>query len=74
MFHRVLVDVIQSREIGLLVSEPRFAEVEPDLPAGRAVELVNPPGGLDVEHAQHVGKVGSIRRIGRRMGDEVVMI
>src|SRR5208282_3838014 len=37
VFHRVLVGVIQSRETGLLVSEPRFAEVEPDLPAGRAV-------------------------------------
>jgi hypothetical protein len=58
--------------MGLLISEPRLAEVEPDSATGRSVYLIDPVGA--VKHAEHIGKAGSIGRVRRRMCDKVVMI
>ena len=61
-------------EIRLLISEPGFAKVEPDPPAGSRSSLFDPLGGPDVKHAEHTGKVGSVPGVGRRMRNEVVVI
>ena len=74
VFHGVLVNIIQAGKIGFLIGEPALAKIEPDLPARRAVKFVNPPGGLDVENAQHVRKAGCVGRVRRRMGNEMIMI
>src|SRR5205807_1156996 len=49
MLHRILMNVIQPSEIGLLIGNPRVSEVEPDLAALFVVELVHPLSGFDMK-------------------------
>jgi len=74
MFHRILVNVIQSCEIGLLVRKPCLSKIEPHLTPLCAIQFVDPFAGSDVHHAQHIREARSISSILRRMRDEVVMI
>ncbi len=74
VFHRVLMNIVQPGQIGLLVSKPCFAKVEPHLPSSRSIELVYPLSRLHMEHAKHIGKVRSIGCLRWRMGDEMVMV
>jgi len=74
MFHRILMDIIKAREMGLWVSKPRFPKVEPDSATGCTIELIDPLSGLNMKHPQHVRKISGIRHIQRRMGDKMVMI
>ncbi len=54
VFHRVLMDVVQPRQIRALMREPGFAEVEPNLPARRGIQLIHPLRRFDVQDAQHI--------------------
>ncbi len=42
---RVLVGVIQPRQLGFLIRQAGFPEIVPDLAARRLVQLVHPLGG-----------------------------
>ena len=74
MFHRVLVNVIQARQIRFLACEPRLTKIEPDLPTGSAIKFVDPTGSLHMKNAQRVGKIGSIVCVRRRVRDEMVVV
>jgi hypothetical protein len=74
MFHGILVNVVQARQIRFLVSEPRLAKIEPDLPTGSVIKFVDPPGSLHMKHAQRVGKIRSIVCFRRGVRDEMVMV
>ena len=74
MFHRILMDIVQPRQIRALMREPGFTEVEPDLSPGQFVEPVDPPCRPNVQHAQHVAQANRIISGGGRVGDEMIMI
>jgi len=60
VLNRVLVGVVQPSEIRLLVSEPGLTKVVPHLPAGRAVQLIDPFGSSYVKHPEHNGEAGCV--------------
>jgi len=74
VLHRVLVNIVQARQIGFLVGESRLSKVEPHFMTGSAIQLVDPSRSLNVKHTQHVGKIGSIFCFRRRMRDEMVVV
>ena len=57
-----------------VVRELGFTKIEPNLPPRGGIQLVHPLRCLDMQQAQHVAQAGSIIGIGRRVGDEMVMI
>ena len=74
MFHRILMRVIQPRQIGLLVSQSRIPIIEPDFSARRLVKAIDPFRGLFVQQREHGAEVASVGLVDRRVRNEVVMI
>jgi hypothetical protein len=74
VFHRVLMHVIQPRQIRLFISQPRLAVVVPDFAGRGGVEPVDPVGGLLVQESKHPGQVFCRVFISRRVADEMVVV
>ena len=74
MFHGVLVRVVESRQIGFLVSQPRLTIVVPYFARWSVVEFVDPFGGLLVQETEHMGQ--TLRRVFAtgRVPDEMIVI
>jgi len=74
MLHRVLMDIVQPRQIRTLVHQPRFPKIEPYLPSRRGVQPVHPAGGFDVQHSEHRAQARRVGGVRWGMGDEVIMV
>lgn len=74
MIHRVLVSVVESRQIGFLVSQPRLAIVVPDFARWSMVEFVDPFGGLLVQESEHFGQIPRRVFVAGRVPDEMIVI
>src|SRR5262249_19791907 len=70
VFHRILMDVIQSGEIRLLIGELLVPKVVPDSSRFFSVELVDLAGSVGMEFGQKV--LQCLRR--RGVGNEVVVV
>ncbi len=71
---RVLMDVVQPRQIRVLVTQPRFPVVEPHFSLRRMVQSVDPDGSLCVQHFEHGSQTCSIVVFFGRVSNEMVMV
>ena len=69
--NRVLMDVIQPREVGAFKRQPRVSKVVPDFAALRAIEFVEFAGGVSVEMFYEFREALRLRTAAR---DEVVVV
>ena len=74
VFHRVLMDIVEPRQIRMLMRQSCFPKIEPDLSSGCLIQFVHPLRRFDVQHTQHIAQAGGVLLVRRRVGDEVVMI
>jgi hypothetical protein len=74
VFHRVLMNVIQPRQIRALMREPGFPKIIPNPASGCLIQIVKPFSGFHMQHTQHIAQVGGIILGCWGMGDEVIMI
>jgi len=70
----ILMRVIQSRQVRFLVSQPRLADVVPDLASRSLVQLVDPLGGPFVKQGEHPTKAVRAFFSGGRMANKMIMI
>jgi len=64
VLHRVLMNIVEPRQIRPLMREFGVPEVEPDPPARLFIKFVYPFGSFDVQHAQHRAQTGGVVGIG----------
>ena len=74
MTRRVLVNVIEPREIGFFIGETGVPKVVPDSAGWSFVEAIDPTACLRVQDGEHLRKIRGVGRFGRRMANEMVMI
>ena len=74
MLYRVLVDIVQPRQIRALAYQPRFPKIEPHLSFRRGVEFVHPAGRFSMQRPEHGAQAGGICGVRWGMGDEVIMV
>ena len=74
MFYRVLMHIIQSRQVRFLVSQLGIPEVVPHLAPWRIIQSIDPAGGALMEHGQHLRQAVRVSQMAGRMGNKVVMI
>jgi len=74
VFHRILMHVIQARQIRPLLRQTGVPENMPNLPPWLALQFINPTGGFHMQHAQHPAQTGGIGGISGRVRDEMIVI
>src|SRR5436190_12977224 len=74
MLHRILMNVIESRTIGLLVREACLPKVVLDRPVARGIETIEPLGSLFVKESEHGPQAGRVLLRRWRVCDEVIMV
>src|SRR5947209_788702 len=71
---RVLMNVIQTRKIGLVIGEFALPVIIPDFPTRSLIETIHPGGCFRMQYAQHVGQIRCVWRIVWGVTDEVIMV
>ena len=74
MFYRVLMHIIQSRQVRFLVSQLGIPEVVPHLAPWRIIQSIDPAGGALMEHGQHLRQAVRVSHMAGRICNKVVMI
>lgn len=74
MLHRILMHIIQARQVSTLLLKFPVPKIEPNLTARSLIEFVNPASRFHVQYSHYFFQARCIVRIFRRVSDKMVMI